>query len=94
MRWLHTSTTALKLDRKGGTFVAVPGAAHSQAVTSRTANLTLDDDGTLHGELTVLYYGSEALERRLEALSTDDAGKKKMLEEMFGNRCLPALLQS
>jgi hypothetical protein len=81
LRWFRTSTKALKLDKSGGTFVDIPGAAYYQAVISRTAEMTLDNDGTLRGGLTVRYDGSEALERRLEALETDDAGKTKALED-------------
>jgi hypothetical protein len=71
----------LKLDRKGGTFIDVPPAAYSQAVINRTAEVVLDRDGALKGELLVQYTGSEALERRLEAITTDEPGKKKILED-------------
>ncbi|HMF92428.1 MAG TPA: DUF3857 domain-containing protein [Candidatus Angelobacter sp.] len=81
LRWFRTSTKALKLDRKGGTFLDIPGAAYYQAVISRAGDMTLEGDGTLHGDLTVRYDGAEALERRLEALETDEAGKSKALED-------------
>jgi transglutaminase-like putative cysteine protease len=81
MRWFRTSTKALKLDKNGGTFVDIPGGPYYQAVISRAADVTLDDDGTLRGDLTVRYDGSEALERRLEALLSDEAGKNKNLED-------------
>src|SRR5262249_24033852 len=81
LRWFRTSTKALKLDRNGGTVVDIPGAAYYQAVISRAAELVLDSGGTLRGELTVRYDGSEALERRLEAILADDAGKTKALED-------------
>ena len=81
MRWFRTSTKGLKLDKSGGTFVDIPSAPYYQAVVSRAADTTLDDDGTLRGELTVRYDGSEALERRLEALLSDEAGRNKNLED-------------
>ena len=81
LRWIRTSTKALHLDKRGGTFVDVPGATYSKAVVSRTADVSLDVDGSLKGDLTVQYNGSEALERRLEALATDEAGRKKNLED-------------
>jgi len=79
LRWFHTSTKALKLDKKGDVFMDVPQATFAQAVTRRNADLTLDDDGTLRGTVSVRYEGSAALERRLEALSTDDAGRATIL---------------
>jgi hypothetical protein len=81
LRWRHTSTKALKLDKRGGTFVDVPLATYQRAVVSRSAEMSLSAEGTLTGDLTVRFRGSEALERRLEALDTDDAGKRKNLED-------------
>ena len=81
MRWFRTSTKALKLDRNGGTFVDIPGAPYYQAVISRAADVTLYEDGTLRGDLTVRYDGSEALERRLEAIETDDKGRTQALQD-------------
>lgn len=81
LRWTRTSGKALKLDNKGRTFVDVPAAAYSQAVINRTADVVLDVDGSLRGELLVQYNGSEALERRLEAMTTDEPGRKKILED-------------
>lgn len=80
LRWTRTSTKALKLDRKGGRFVDIPMATYRMAVVGRSAALSLDADGGVKGELTVQFNGSEALERRLDALETDDAGRKKSLE--------------
>jgi Transglutaminase-like superfamily len=81
LRWVRTSTKALKLDKKGGTFVDVPLAPCNQAVISRNVEVSLETGGTLKGDLTVEYRGSEALERRLEAIETDDAGRTKILED-------------
>jgi Domain of Unknown Function with PDB structure (DUF3857)/Transglutaminase-like superfamily len=81
LRWVRTSTKALKLDKKGGTFVDVPMAPYGMAVIGRSADLSLDEEGGLHGSLVVQFNGSEALERRLDALETDDAGRQKNLED-------------
>lgn len=81
LRWVRTSTRALKLDKKGGSFVEVPMAPHNMAAIGRAAEVALDEQGELTGEITVEFKGSEALERRLQALETDDAGKTKMLED-------------
>jgi hypothetical protein len=80
VRWVRTSAKALKLDHKGGTFVDVPMAGYQSAVMSRTTDVSLDEDRALKGELTVRFDGSDALERRLAALETDDAGKRTELE--------------
>jgi Domain of Unknown Function with PDB structure (DUF3857)/Transglutaminase-like superfamily len=81
IRWFRTSTVGLKLDKKGGAFVTVPGAAYDKAMTRRSADMSLDESGGLKGTITVKFEGGEALEHRLDGLDTDEAGKKKLLED-------------
>jgi hypothetical protein len=81
VRWKRTSTEALKLDKSGASFVTVPTAPYDKAMLRRNATLVLGEDGSLAGDLTVQFQGSEALERRLDALETDEAGRKKSLED-------------
>ncbi|MGC2695208.1 MAG: DUF3857 domain-containing protein, partial [Candidatus Angelobacter sp.] len=85
LRWIRTSAAGLKLDKKGGTFVTAPAAPYDKAVTRRLADMTLDTDGNLKGEITVNFEGGEALEHRLDGLDTDEAGKKKSLEDELQN---------
>lgn len=87
--WEQTSTQALKLDKKGGELVLVPPATQDKAVVQRIVNASLDSTGTLKGEIAIQYLGSAALERRLTALKTDDAGKKKMLEDELKHQLAP-----
>ena len=81
VRWMRTSTAGLKLDKDGGAFVTVPPAGHEKAVLQRSAVMDLAEDGSLSGQVTVQFQGSEALERRLDALETDEAGRNKSLED-------------
>src|SRR5205085_3008190 len=83
IRWVRTSTAALKLDKNGGSFIAngIPAAGQDKAVVQRIASLALTEEGTLKGGVTVMFKGGEALERRLDALDTDDAGRKKQIED-------------
>ena len=85
LRWIRTSTAALKLDKNGGTFVTVSPAAQDKAVITRTVNASLSEDGTLKGDVTVEFKGGEALERRLSAFKTDEAGRKQDMEDEFKN---------
>lgn len=81
LRWMHTSTAGLKLDKKGGAFITMPPAPYNESETQRIAQVAVDESGTLKGELIVRFLGQEALERRVNALDEDDAGKKKDLED-------------
>ncbi|HEY6970996.1 MAG TPA: DUF3857 domain-containing protein [Candidatus Angelobacter sp.] len=80
VRWIRTSTAALKLDKSNVSFIQVPTASFERALLHRDAKLTLNESGDLNGDLTVQYEGGEALERRLDALETDEAGRNKDLE--------------
>jgi hypothetical protein len=79
--WKYTVTDGLKMEKKGGTFVKAPPVAYDKSVTSRTAVLRLAADGTATGDVTVEFKGEDALERRLDAIDRDDAGRKKALED-------------
>jgi hypothetical protein len=79
-QWSHTSTMSLKLDKKGGSFALTPSAGYASATTRRTAVASLDAAGTLKGEITVEFKDQEALQRRLDAIDTDEAGRNRDLE--------------
>ena len=81
LRWIRTSTQGIKLDKKGGVFVMAPAAPYDKATTRRNAEMALDGGGNLTGTITVKFEGGDALEHRLDELDTDDAGKKKDLED-------------
>jgi hypothetical protein len=81
VRWTNTATSALKIEKDKWSFNIMPSLSRDRAVVLRTARVTLDDQGSLKGHVTVTFEGSEALERRLLALQTDEAGRNKGLEE-------------
>jgi Domain of Unknown Function with PDB structure (DUF3857)/Domain of Unknown Function with PDB structure (DUF3858)/Transglutaminase-like superfamily len=81
LMWSETGVQGLKLDKDGGTWIQtmLPESKASRIV--RSANLTLSDTGDLEGKLTVTFTGLEAMQRRSEEHSEDDADKKKTLED-------------
>jgi hypothetical protein len=81
LRWNHTATEGLKLDKKGGVFVKAPPGGYELSVTRRFAHTTVTQDGALKGTITIELLGEEALEHRLDAIDRDDAGKKRGLED-------------
>jgi hypothetical protein len=80
LRWFRTGTAAMDMSDPGG-LINTPGANDEGAIISRSAELKLGADGAAKGEVRIEYSGTEALERRLSALETDDAGRKKELED-------------
>ena len=80
MRWMRTGTAAMDM-ADAGQLIATPGGDEDSAIISRSAELKLDTEGAAKGEVRVEFLGVEALERRLSALDTDEAGRKKELED-------------
>lgn len=80
LRWMRTGAAAMDM-RDPGNLISTPGSGEDSANIDRSAVLKLSPDGSLKGELNVAFSSGEALERRLAALDTDEAGRKKDLEE-------------
>ena len=80
LRWNRTGTAAMDMSNPGD-FINTPGAGEESAFISRSAELKLNPDGAVQGEVRIEFSGSEALERRLSALATDEAGRKKEFED-------------
>jgi len=80
LRWTRTGTFAMDMSDPG-TFILTPGSSNDDAVISRSADMKLAVDGGIKGEVRVEFLGADALERRLAALDTDEAGRKKELED-------------
>jgi hypothetical protein len=85
MRWMHTETAAMDLNHPGD-LIRIPGEPYSAATTSRLGQFNLMAEGNLKGKITVSFTGAEALEHRLAALQTDDAGRTKELEQELQGR--------
>jgi hypothetical protein len=78
--WYETQVAGMALDKDGGKWVQTSLLDSSAAKTERKADLTLSEDGTLEGKLTVTYGGIEALDLRTEESDEDDASRKTTLE--------------
>ncbi len=80
LRWTRTGASAMDMSNPGDIF-ATPGAGADSSFVSRSAEMKLSPDGAAKGDVRIEFSGAEALERRLSALSTDEAGRKKELED-------------
>jgi hypothetical protein len=85
LSWEDTGVTGLLLDNNKAVWGDTPQPLPQESVERRVADMTLDRDGNLSGEITVIYEGREALWRRLASREDDDAERKKDLEKMFKN---------
>jgi hypothetical protein len=90
LEWKRTSTQGIRQRAGGATELAqTPGPTYQDAVTQRVANLKLEHDGSLQGQIALVWQGQQALQRRIEGAQTDEAGRKKAAEDE-----LKSLLQS
>ena len=79
--WYETGVTGLKLDKDGGSWIQTTLPHSGESTIYRKADLTLSDTGDLEGKLTVTFTGLEAANRRTEERLTDDAERKKYVED-------------
>jgi len=79
--WGETDAGGIRVDRIWGEIGFTPKPESKDAVTQRHAELKLDADGNLAGNLTITFDGQEALSRRLRAIDQDEAQRRKELEE-------------
>ncbi len=81
VRWIHASDQGLRLEKGGGSFVAIPPAVADKTPVRRIAHVTLGTDGSLKGTVEVELRGNAALEHRLAAVEEGEAGRRKELED-------------
>jgi len=81
LEWSETGVAGLRLDKDGGTWIRSTLPQSSESRTERKAELKLSDTGDLEGKLTVTFSGLEGMSRRVEQLHTDEAERKKYLED-------------
>lgn len=79
LRWRYTAAQAMKFTSAGAQFMTMPDPAPSPM--RRRAVVSLSSGGSIQGEISVELNGEEALEHRLDALNTDEAGRSKRFEE-------------
>src|SRR5262249_8461753 len=58
---------------------------YKEAISKRIARMTLSESGDLNGTVTVVWAKQEALVERLNSVKTDEAGRKKELENELRN---------
>jgi hypothetical protein len=82
LEWKRTMVQGIRQKSTGGTELAqTPLPQYSDAVRQRLADLKLDKDGSLKGQIVMIWMGQEALIQRIEGVRTDEAGRKKQLED-------------
>ena len=79
--WSETGVIGYKLDKDGGSWIKTTLPESGRSRIQRKAQLKLTTAGDLEGKLSVTYTGLEASIRRVEQRFSDDAERRKVLEE-------------
>lgn len=93
MPWQETGVTGLRLDKQGGTWIQTEVPESSVSKVRRQANLSLNAEGNLEGQVIVTYSGLEALQMRLRHRFDDDTQRKEHLEEYLKD-VIPAVAEA
>ncbi|HYI10441.1 MAG TPA: DUF3857 domain-containing protein [Thermoanaerobaculia bacterium] len=81
LSWEKSNVASIRITKGGPVWGNTPLGAAGEASTRRQAELTLTDQDTLDGKITVAFAGQEALVRRLSNYGEDEAARKKALED-------------
>jgi hypothetical protein len=86
LSWKHTMASGFRLSDKGPTIASTPPMPYKYALVQRTADLTVDADGSVKGIIRYIMTGPEALRWRQLALQNDtDEVKKQFNESIRGD---------
>jgi hypothetical protein len=88
LSWEDTGVAGMVLDKDHAVWKKTPQPDPAESMQRRTAELQLDRDGSLTGQVTVLFEGQDALHERMLERDSDEAERKQDLEDMF-KRWLP-----
>jgi Domain of Unknown Function with PDB structure (DUF3857)/Transglutaminase-like superfamily len=82
LSWRHQWTGGIRqIDWDGSQLATTPIPSLADTAVQRKAAIQFNDDGTIHGTITVTMTGNEALHWRQEFLRTDEAALKKAFED-------------
>jgi hypothetical protein len=81
VHWKHSSTTGLRQGPTGSGLGTTPPQPYGNNTTQRIADLTLDSQGGVEGNIRFLMSGQEALFWRQKALENDESEVKKQFDD-------------
>jgi hypothetical protein len=78
--WRHSETRGVGQSQQGLTVMSTPAQSYNDNTTTRDANLTLDEHGSLTGSLQITMTGQQAMRWRQRALENDISEVKKQFD--------------
>jgi Domain of Unknown Function with PDB structure (DUF3857)/Transglutaminase-like superfamily len=91
LHWKHTVTGGIRQTDSGAVIFDAPLVGYKTTTVLRSADLSLNPDGSLHGTMRITLTGNKALYWRQRALSTDEDAIKKEFEESVQSTLPPGV---
>ncbi|HEX6804224.1 MAG TPA: DUF3857 domain-containing protein [Terriglobales bacterium] len=79
--WHYSGVEGLRQSPKGAEVGQTSIPEYRQSITTRMASVALDEHGVATGTVALVFKGATAMRLRQEGGKTDDAGRKKLLED-------------
>lgn len=79
--WQESAIKGMKLDKEVGSWIVTPLPESGESQIQRTADLKMNEEGTLEGTVKLTFTGLEGWSRRLRERNEDEEARKKYLEE-------------
>jgi hypothetical protein len=92
LHWKHTWAGGIRQSANGTQIFTTPGPNFLDNSLDRTAQLTLDANGQVHGIIRETMTGAPALQWKQAALTGDEAGIKKQFEQELQHSMPPGVL--
>ncbi|MGD0445556.1 MAG: DUF3857 domain-containing protein [Edaphobacter sp.] len=77
LAWKHSMTAGIRQADSGSDFANAPPESYTYSRTQRVADLTLDQQGVVSGNITMTYMGSPALRWRQRSLTGDSTSLER-----------------
>lgn len=92
--WYRENALALVVNEKKNGWIQLPITTNDKNLTKRTAKLTLAEDGTLSGTVTIEMYAQEALNYRLDNYDDEPAKREQSLKDAIHKKISNAEISS
>lgn len=79
--WRLTATKGLQQTDHGTVIADTPPPAYNDAIVEKIGRFMMNDDGSIEGNIRIVFLGQGAISHRQAAMRTDVEGRKKDLED-------------
>lgn len=79
--WRVNNTKGLRQSDHGVFIGDSPAPTYNDAIVHKIGRFVMNDDGSVEGNMKIVFLGQGAITHRLDALKTDAEGRKKALED-------------